>query len=159
MTQPVSDALLRDVRQRADEIAALRESLASITRDRDMMIRSLFGYAVPRAEIAAASGVKAARLYQIIDQPLPDEYFALLTENFEPDYGTESDCDAATGSLTVYTILVTTTVDGATIVPGTYVVESHGKHSHVYMTAASEAANRVNALNDAYAASEDAEND
>lgn len=71
MSQPdhgsAESRLLEDIAEAAAAIEAAQRSVAEHTERRDELVRVAMGTALPREEIAAAAGVRPARLYQIRD--------------------------------------------------------------------------------------------
>lgn len=63
----VAQRLLDDIAEAAAAIEALETKVAEYTADRDELIRAALKTELRRADIAAAAGVKEARLYQIRD--------------------------------------------------------------------------------------------
>lgn len=59
--------LLVDIETEARAIVAAEQVIAERTAERDRLIRAAMQTELPRADIAAAAGVKEARLYQIRD--------------------------------------------------------------------------------------------
>lgn len=59
--------LLQEIAEAAEAIAKFEAKVAEYTDDRDELIRAALRTELRRADIAAAAGVKEARLYQIRD--------------------------------------------------------------------------------------------
>lgn len=68
LNSTAEDRLLMDLGDVAAELRRLAEAAEQATERRDELVRTLMTTAVGRDQIAAASGLKLARLYQIRDR-------------------------------------------------------------------------------------------